>query len=277
MSSDYETLHGELEASCRALAKRVRGMVQTAERRSVDHRFVQRLREIAEALVAAPRGMNSHPALAQGAVLEPTRIARSMTAAIRKDAPAPSTTPPPRQADEVPGLLRGSSDSVPMHRLLSFLADLGKTGVLWVTTREETFTIQFRAGTVVNAFSNKAPVGQRLGEILVEQGAITEADLDRLLDTFRPDGRARFGGHLLNGKRVTVKQLTAALETQVRKLTERLLRADRAAFTFSERRGPEEDAGSDVRLRVADLLLGVGPPADGAMQLDWQPARPPRA
>jgi hypothetical protein len=269
MGSDYETLHAELEASCRSLAKRVKAMVNTAEKHQIDRRFVDRLREIAESLVGAPRGLSAHPALANGSVLEPTRIARSMTTALRRDDLAPRSTPP-RQADEIPGLLRGSSDSVPMHRLLAFIADLGKSGVLWVTTREETFTVQFRAGSVVNAFSNKAPAGQRLGEILVEQGVFGEQDLDRFLDSWRPDGRGKFGGHLLNGKGVSVKQLQAALEAQVKKLAERLLKAERASFTFSERRHADEPGTDEVRIRVADLLFGAGPPAAGPMQLDWK-------
>jgi len=259
MANHDQDLYAEIESSCRALARRVRSLVQSAEKRGADRRFVERLGQIADSLTGVPRMLGGSPALAPN-IIEPLRVAKTMTSAFRNNAVAPQAAPP-MELPSLPGMLRGSNDSVPLDRLFEFIAVLGKTGVLWVTTREETFTFQFKDGAVVHAYSNNTPPGQRLGEILVEQSAITDTALDRFLSSYRPGRNGLFGSHLLDEKIVTQEQLATALEQQIRQLTERMLNAERATFNFRERAGTRTD--ENVKMSVAELLFDISPLADG--------------
>lgn len=257
----------ELEAATRSLVKRLHGLLQVAQGRMASPRFLQAARDAAELLEAAGRSLSDPtvpvPRLRADArdATDPAHVARSMRRALAGAAHA--------EAMDITGLapqvvLRGRCESVAVPELLEFLAQMRKSGVLHVKTREETFSVFLRNGDVVHAVSNNGPAEDRLGAILVEQGALTEARLEGFLESFSR-WKGRIGDALLRDGLVTEEALQRALETQVRRLFDRMTRARPATFTFSE----GHSAGSEARLRLSVVALLL----DAARRKDEKAAR----
>jgi len=155
-------------------------------------------------------------------------------------------------AKRAPKAMQGHNAVVGVPELLDFLGNLGKTGVLEVQTLDETFTLVLEHGDVVYAMSNNSPAGLRLGDILVEQGAITlarlESELARLGHAQRPLGEV-----MAESAFITPEALQQALEYQCRQLFQRLFASEEATFTFRETGVPE--LGRVARMNVRTLLL----------------------
>jgi hypothetical protein len=154
--------------------------------------------------------------------------------------------------------LHGRSQDLPVEELMTFLAAQGKTGVLLVNAGAETFRIEFVGGDVVHAASSHAPAGVRLGEFLVENGALTRPQLEAFLKT-RADDHSRttslLGSALLDAQLVTPAALAQALTAQVQYVFRRLFAAKRSNYSFHE--GPSLQRGQRVRLNTTHLLLDV--------------------
>jgi hypothetical protein len=74
---------------------------------------------------------------------------------------------------------------------------------------------------LIEAVSTNAPAGQRLGEILVAQGALDPKALEEFLSVREAGGR-RIGDHLLREGRISDEQLRFALDEQRAQLIRRL-------------------------------------------------------
>ena len=145
----------------------------------------------------------------------------------------------------------GACATVPLPELLGFLQVHGHTGELVVEAEQETFTIHFHGGDLIDATSDNAPPEMRLGEILISMGAIDGVVLLRLLES--PDAGDRLGDALERRRLVDRDTLLVALRYQVQQLFHRLFRAENARFSFSPLL-PQEVV-SDYRLNVTQLLL----------------------
>jgi len=133
-----------------------------------------------------------------------------------------------------------------------------KTGTLRIKGLNEIFDIEVADGDVINAFSNSTPKGMRLGEVLVDQGAVDQTTLDRFLDRNQGD-RCRLGEALKAEELVTQDQLVAALTYQFQALFMRCFRMKLATITFK----PDCDttAPRELRMDVVSLLMEGSPPA----------------
>jgi Domain of unknown function (DUF4388) len=181
--------------------------------------------------------------------------------------PCPSGT-----IDKQPGL-KGSTAFLAIPDLIGFLGTLVATGTLEVMTLNECFTIVFDAGGITHAASSSAPTGGRLGDILVEQGALSEMRLSGFLARNRGSNR-KLGESLMLEEQVTEKELSAALEEQVRRLFIRLFDADGASFEFTQGACPEEAVA--VKMGVPGLLLESAVAIDhSALPSDAQPKHSP--
>ncbi len=136
--------------------------------------------------------------------------------------------------------------------LLGLLSAMAKSGVLWVQSSGETFSIVLQDGGVVHAASDRSPPGLRLGEILVAQGAVTQSQFDAFLARFKT-AAGKLGLALEREEIVTRAQLAAALEYQVHRLFERMMTQENATFVFTER--PAESSDHRLRISVPMLLL----------------------
>lgn len=150
--------------------------------------------------------------------------------------------------------LSGRADSIATPDLIGFLSAQRKTGILEVATADETFRLELAGGDVVHAQSDRTPEGQRLGDVLVAQGAIERARLDERAEAARARaGGPRLGATLVDDGVVTREQLLAALQVQIQQLFQRLFEAQPTGFTFWS--GPPVDADEAVRMNATSLLL----------------------
>jgi hypothetical protein len=175
----------------------------------------------------------------------------------------------------VGGAGRAPSQSAPSerHRLLlhakvglvstpdfvAFLCQAQQSGILQVFTAKEVFSIEIEDGDVVHAHSDGAPAGERLGDILVQQGVLDTEQLGKLLTG---DARARLGSRMLEQQLVSRDELVTALETQIRHLFHRLFTAEPREFLFWG--GPCLLAEQSLRLNANMLLLDSARAADEA-------------
>jgi hypothetical protein len=146
----------------------------------------------------------------------------------------------------------GSSTCISLPDLLGFLHVQGKSGTLRVRLERESLTIAFRKGDLVLASSDNSPVGCRLGEILVEQGALAREELQSFL-VYHCSKSGKLGRALEVRDLVTEEDLRAALDRQMHALFSRLFQARDADFSFREDEIPPETG--DPGLNVIQLLL----------------------
>lgn len=253
----------ELSASVRSLAKRAAAIAVAAVERSVSMRFKKAMDDVATILAAAADSLNA-PAMpipelrrfgedapigAPHPSFVPSQVANSM--ALRLQGQNSPTLLPPHES-QVHNCLRGSTTTMTVADLLGLLGGMAKSGVLWVQSNGETFSIVLHDGIVVHAASDRSPPGLRLGEILVAQGALTQQQFDAFLARYRT-ATGKLGGVLEREEIVTRAQLAAALEYQVHRLFERLMTQENATFVFTER--PAESSDHRLRISVPMLLL----------------------
>lgn len=156
--------------------------------------------------------------------------------------------------------LQGNSWTIPIPELIGFLSNARKTGVLWVHAPSETFLVQIKDGALLHATSDGTPEGDRLGEILVEQGALRSSDLTSFLEENLRSGM--LGVALFREGVVSQSELLHGLSAQVQRLFHRMLNAKHAVFRFQE--GVELLVEHHIRLNVTQLLLEAAKTLDEA-------------
>lgn len=259
----------ELESSTKSVSKRLKGLLQIAKGRQASPRYVKAVSDALALTESAVEAVHNPaaplPKLQSDGI--PTRndaksVARHMTETLSAHPDAPGGKNDSGMNELAPAVvLRGRCDAIAVPELLEFLGQIGKTGVLWVKSKKETFTIQMEDGFVVNAYSDNTPREHLLGAILLEQGALTEGQLEMFLQSF-----TRWSGHigtaLEKDKLVSHEQLAAALERQVHLLFQRIASAEKATFTFSE--GTTAAHDRRVKLSVVQLVLESARASDEA-------------
>lgn len=150
------------------------------------------------------------------------------------------------------GVMSGRSSAVTASEILGFLSSLRKSGMLWVETEQETFLVQLHAGAVVYAHGDLPPQGQRLGEILVKDGALSQARLEAALEA-AGDERTVLGTYLVREQVISPGALSCALARQAQMIFDRMFEADDAEWQFEA--GTRLVDSEDMRLNVIQLLL----------------------
>ena len=177
------------------------------------------------------------------------------------EGPPQHTAPPTAVAQSVgvDGLAPGSrphfsghTDVLSIPDLVGFFQMQSKTGVLEIQHASEVFRFEFENGALLHAASSRSPAGERLGEILVRRGALTEASLPQLLAQLSRG--ERLGNALLRLDGITQADLTGAVEEQVLGIFVRLAKLPGCSFTFHECTF-ERDLPGRVRHNVTRLLL----------------------
>ncbi len=146
----------------------------------------------------------------------------------------------------------GTTLATPLADIFSFLSTLQKTGILWVDTLRESCQIELSEGNVTYVSSDNPPPGERLGEILVHQGTLTERQLDRLLRSYA-SSFDMFGKELVNNGVISQEELQQALSQQIRSTFYRLFSADIATYQFAQ--GIQLVADPDMRRNVTRLIV----------------------
>jgi len=108
-----------------------------------------------------------------------------------------------------------------------------KSGVLTLKNAQETVTVTFENGQVVNADSSAKRVDERVGMLLVKQGKLSEAKLEEVLGRQRQTLQ-RIGHILIAGQYVRPEDLSQALQVQVSQLVFKLFRWKEGDYHFEQ-------------------------------------------
>jgi hypothetical protein len=114
------------------------------------------------------------------------------------------------------------------------------TGVLVASTAYANASVAFRDGEILRAGSSAGPT---LGDVLVEAGAVSREKLDAALWVQRQDKVWRpLGRVLLDVRLVPLSVVEAAVEAQITRVLDAILRWDRGTFRFEPGPPPPGDA-----------------------------------
>ncbi len=144
--------------------------------------------------------------------------------------------------------------------VLEFLAFTKKTGTIRIWTPSGCIRIDIRRGHIVDLASDNAPPGQRLGEILIELGAITEAELYDYLRTSEST-RQRIGRGLRKVGLINRKTMCMALMAQLRHGLARCIAATEVTVEFGPRENPYGSV--DIHHDLHTALMESAAVADG--------------
>lgn len=157
-----------------------------------------------------------------------------------------------RRCEHADNVLIGHASVASVSEVLGFLSAMGKSGVLWVDVPQESFLVQLKDGAVVYAQGDNPPQGQRLGEILVRQGAVEAEDMRHALRQ-AADASEVLGAYLVRSGTITPAQLSRALAEQAQMIFHRMFGNPEASYHFED--GVRMVDSQDVRLNVIQLLL----------------------
>lgn len=158
-----------------------------------------------------------------------------------------------------PADLHGRTAAFPADQLLAFLESTRATGVITFHTRDATTAFGVENGVVVHAISTNPSANSRLGELLIELGALQESELEQSLADCQQSGK-RIGEHLVESGLLDVSALRAALDQQVRHILSQTLRMKDAHFSFY--RHAKSHMKIQVSCRTTELLLDAARQSD---------------
>lgn len=272
MKSDVEAKVRLLAGQCQDLARNIRSLARSEEPSAVvEERLRRALVHVDLALEAVEHRAEDRQAAPSGRLLSrfsgmvdrlagggagPGRQANVRAKLAGSIASLRQVAAPTRK-----GGIRGNSATISIPDFLGFLQVQGKTGLLEILLPNERVTMYVSRGDLVEAFSDNSPSNSRLGEILVEQGAIDMKTLNSFF-VYHTKSHGRLGRALEVHELVTEEQLRAALTEQVVRMVRRMLEASDAPFVFHE--GRIDDSATDFRLGVIELLLESARLADEA-------------
>ena len=144
--------------------------------------------------------------------------------------------------------LQGTAWTIPVTEMLDFLSHASKTGILYVTTFQETFLLELTDGHLVHATSDSPPDDMRLGEILVAQNVLGRSELEEHVRE-ASEADELLGSYLVDRGFVEHPALQAAMAVQVQALFNRLSKADNAIYRFREGEAREHPQGLQVNIK----------------------------
>lgn len=208
----------------------------------------------------APNAANTRTQASAPAPTPTTTNGKTPTTA---DPPAPPAAAPeadaaPNQARRAgkPEGLRGTNRTMPLQSVFQFLGRTRKSGTLHVFVEDEILAFEFVNGCIEFTATNRCPVSERLGELLVELGSCTREKLAPVLAKVGVSSANRLGQLVVEEHIVSNGQVLEALETQVQRRFKRVCEAGEASYEFEAgRRLP-----GDGRIRIAPFELTIDQP-----------------
>jgi len=166
-------------------------------------------------------------------------------------------------APEAPPHFSGNTEVLSIPDLIGFFQAQSKTGVLEIQHSSECFRLEFEKGALVHSEASRSPDGERLGEILIRRGALTEERLSSLLENLARG--ERLGSGLMRLEGITEAELAGAIEEQVIGIFIRLSQLPGCSFAFREC-PVRSDVVGQVRHNVTRLLLNSARHIDEALE-----------
>ena len=148
--------------------------------------------------------------------------------------------------------LRGHSEMISLVEFIAFLSSLGKNGVLQAQASGEDYILEIRDGYLVYGNVEPTESGHTLGEILVEQGAISCDDLERGSSAAYPD---EFLGEALTRLGLLDHDALIAGLTRQAVLIFYCMHRVGTGFKFQFEENTRIIEEPDIRLGVSHLLL----------------------
>ena len=139
-----------------------------------------------------------------------------------------------------------------------------KTGVLTLRAPEDVVTVSFLDGKVVGADSLNKRLEDRLGQVLLKTGAVTQEELDAAL-RLQMETLERMGHILLRSAIISREELRRALEQQVLQIIYRVFRWNDGDYHFSQETSIDYDAELITPMGAESILM------EGARMLDEWP------
>jgi hypothetical protein len=134
--------------------------------------------------------------------------------------------------------------------LIDLFSSHQKTGMLEIESSSGMFVLEFELGHIVHAQHDRTPEGERMGDILVAQGAIDRETMERAR---KNSVGGRVGEVLIGQGLVNNETLLAGLRTQIQLLFNRIFEASILSATFWG--GPPIHAEKTMCLNATALLL----------------------
>ena len=151
--------------------------------------------------------------------------------------------------------IEGPLKELHIHDVFQLL-DLGrKTGVLCVTSelRQNSGMVYFEKGAVVAAEIRSNP--HPLGTLLLRAGKIAEADLARARALQGAGDGRRLGDILVDLGAMNRRDLERLVRQQVQEVIFELMNWSEGYFSFEETSGPRANAEASVRIPTESLLM----------------------
>lgn len=149
--------------------------------------------------------------------------------------------------------LRGSSTIIPIPDIVSLLGNQRSTGTLRIVSKHgERFVLEFLDGAVVHVASDTPLPSQLLGSILVAQNKLSHERLTEFVANLGPLDD-KIGKAMTDAELVDREDLLDALETQVRRIFQRVFALKDATYCFTG--GAVSDFELRVTMNTTQLLL----------------------
>jgi len=155
--------------------------------------------------------------------------------------------------------LEGSLNRFSVAEVFQLLSFSRKTGTLGLQRQEEVAMVYFQQGNVIYAYTPQQKVP--LGELLIEQGILTEKQLTAALAEKSKQPNRRIGEVFVKQGHVSRSQLEEAVRRQVEELIYRLLHWEAGNFKFYENEFPTEEEVL-IQISTENLIL------EGVRRLD---------
>ena len=158
--------------------------------------------------------------------------------------------------------IEGPLRELGIHDVFQLLDLSRKTGALRVTSelRDNEGTVYFEGGRVIHAAIKSNP--HPLGAILLKSGKVTEADLQHARAMQRDGDRRRLGEILVELGAVTPKELERQVRLQIEAVVFELMSWREGFFSFEERGVDDAPAEATIRISTESLLM------EGARRID---------
>jgi hypothetical protein len=129
-----------------------------------------------------------------------------------------------------------------------------KTGVLTVEGEDDTVTISFLGGQVVAAESEARRLENRLGNLLLRAGYVTEEQLERVL-AMQKETQQRMGFLLVRERLVDPQELREALRLQIARIVYSAFRWNDGKFRFTQEGMVDYDADHMAPVTTDTILM----------------------
>ncbi len=150
--------------------------------------------------------------------------------------------------------LQGNLKDFGLPDIFQLISLQRRSGILTITSKEQTVRIIFYEGSIIEADSIPRRLEDRLGQVLVRSGLITQEQLEEALE-YQKKTLKRLGLALVELGHISSENLKKALEIQVSQVIFRTFRWKEGEYRFEATDNVQYDPRVDVILSIDDLLM----------------------